>query len=276
MFRVLLALVLLQWPLASLAQSLPDAPPVLGENIDPATLTDTELLDLLRRIEAQRVRPGRVAIFGIPSGFGAPNGYWFAAAAATNRRDRGRLGAWDASLAVGVGFGNAATGIGITPIIDITSVSPHHIGESGKIGVRFSRALPSQGAWQMSAAVDAHNILTWGDSNVLQNEVSLAVSAIKPANRPGQMPMMWTIGYGSGVSDIGTEPGFFAGLGVGVRRNLGFSLGWYGDEAIAGASLWPDRDKNLLISVGVGDITNAVSGRRIILAVSFARPTGWN
>ena len=259
-----------------MAQSLPDAPPVLSGDIDPASLTDAELLDILRRIEAQRQRPGRVAIFGIPSGFGAPKGYGFVSAAATNRRDRGRLGAWDASLAFGVGLGNATTGVGITPIVDITSVSPYHFGESGKLGIRVSRALPSRGAWQMSVAVDANNLLTWGDSNVLDTEMSIAVSAIRPGDARGRYPVMLTLGYGTGVSGIGTAPDFFAGAGVGLRRNLGLSLGWYGDEAIAGASLWPHPDRNLLISFGIGDITNAVSGRRFLMAVSFARPVGRN
>ena len=271
-------MVLSLWvlPLLAVAQPLPDAPPVLAGDIDPSSLTDAELLDMLSRIEAQRQRPGRVTIFGIPSGFGAPKGYGFASAAATNRRDRGRLGAWDASLALGFGFGNSETGIGITPIFDITSVSPHHIGESGKVGIRFSRALPSQAGWQMSAAVDANNLLTWGDSNVLDTEASIAISAIRPADAQWRRPVMLTVGYGTGVSDIGTESDFFAGAGVGVRQNLGLSLGWYGDEAIAGASFWPDSNRNLLISMGIGDITNAVSGRRILLAVSFARPLGRN
>lgn len=262
------------------AQSLPEPPkaapgPAPALPVDPASLSDAELLDLLARLEAQRrAQPRRVGIFGIPSGFAAPHGLGFAALSLTNRRDRGRLGAWDASLAFGLGLGDATRGIGVTPVIDITSVTPYHFGTSGKIGVKLSRNVALGAGWQGAASVDLHNILTWGDSRVLDPGASLTLSALGTVGRSG-MPILLSAGYGSDISDRGTSPGGYAGLGVGLGPRLGASLGWYGDEAIAGVNFWPPGDRNMQISVGVGDITNRISGRRLLASVSIAAPLKW-
>ncbi|MEC7259427.1 MAG: hypothetical protein VXW58_16580 [Pseudomonadota bacterium] len=238
---------------------------------DLSGLSDAELLDLLGRLERQRRPSGPVSIFGIPSGFGVPHGVGFAALAATNRRDRGRTGDWDASFVLGAGFGDAERGVNVTPILDVTSVSPHHFGESGKFGLRLARALPYSGQWRMSAAVDLDNLLTWGDSRVLSREWSVAVSGIRAPDDAFGAPVMVSLGYGSGVAARGTDSGAFAGVGVGVSRYASVSLGWFGDEAIAGGSFLVPGRENLQISLGVGDITNRVSGRRVLVALSFSR-----
>lgn len=256
-------------------QALPDIPIAITPDLDPSTLSDAELLDLLQRLEQGRAaRPRPVGIFGIPSGFGVPRGVGFAALALTNRRDRARLGDWDASIALGFGLGDPDNGIGITPTIDITSVSPRHFGSSGKLGLSLSRSLPFGPRWRGSAALDLANLVTWGDSTVLDRDWNLAVSAVRPAGAGGDMPLMISLGYGSGVSDRGTTDGFFAGVGAGLSDSFGVSLGWFGDEAIAGVNVWPGAAKNLQISLGLGDITDRVSGRRFLLAVSIALPFG--
>jgi hypothetical protein len=239
---------------------------------DLSQLSDGELLDLLARLERARRRAGPVSVFGIPSGFGVPHGVGFAALAATNRRDRGRTGDWDASLVLGAGFGDAETGVNITPLLDVTSVSPHHFGESGKFGLRLARHLPGARQWRLSTALDLDNLLTWGDSRVLSREWSVAVSGLRAPDDSFGAPVMVSLGYGSGVSQRGTEPGGFAGIGIGVSPSGSLGLGWYGDEAIAGGSFVIPRRENVQISLGFGDITNRVSGRRLLVAMSFSRP----
>lgn len=259
---------------AAAAQTV-HGPAVPEAGFDPSTLSDAELLDMLARIEARRSPyPQRVATLGIPTGFGAPRGLMFASAAVTDRRDRRRAGDWDASLALGIGLGDAERWIGVTPVIEITSVTPSHFGSSGKVGVKLSRRFAPGGAWLGSAALDLHNLLTWGDSNALDPEAGLSVSLLRSADADFGYPLLFSAGYGSGVSRIGSAPGFFAGLGLGLGKSFGVNLGWYGDEAIAGVSVWPGRRKNLLISVGMGDITNNVSGRRLLMTMSIARQVG--
>lgn len=279
MLRALI-LLLVCWTGSAAAQSLPEPPattpaPAINPAIDPSSLSDAELLDLLARLEAQRrAEPRRVGLFGIPSGFAAPHGLGFAALSATNRRDRGRLGAWDASLAFGFGLGDATRSIGVTPVIDITSVTPYHFGSSGKIGVKLSRHFVLGTGWQGAASLDLQNLLTWGDSRVLDPGASLTLSALGTIGRNGA-PLLLSAGYGSDVSDRGTRPGGYAGIGVGLSPRTGVSLGWYGDEAIAGVNYWPPGKRNVQISVGVGDITNRVSGRRLLASVSIAAPLKW-
>jgi hypothetical protein len=183
-------------PAPPIAQTLPDpAVPEVPEpppQINPSQLSDTELLDLLAQIEARRAAaPWRVGLFGAKPAFVLPRGFGFVAGAATNRRDRQFSGDWDGSLAFGVGFGDADRGIGVMPVIDITSVSPYHFGSSGKVGIKFSRNLAFPGAWQGAASLDLHNLLTWGDSSVLDPGWSVAVSAVHPGRG---RPVLLTLG----------------------------------------------------------------------------------
>lgn len=270
--RLALALLAL-WAGGVEAQSLIDAPvtPGAAAEIDPSTLSDQELLDLLEGIESHRMNAVRpVAIFGIPSGFGAAPGIGFVAIAGTNRRDRRREGDWDGSLAFGFGFGDPVRGIGVTPIVDVTSVSPYHFGSSGKIGVTLSRAVSFGPGWSGSVGLSLENLIRWGDSSVLDPEASLAVSAVHGLGNG--MPLMLSAGYGTGVSDGGRDDGGFLGVGLGLAPKAAVGLGWYGDEAVGGATFWPGERGNMQISVGIGDMTDRVSGRRLLLAVSLAGP----
>jgi hypothetical protein len=272
---------LLCLPCVTLAQILPDpAPSHLPEAppaIDPAKLSDAELLDLLAQIEARRAPPPwRVGLFGANTAFVLPRGYGFVAGAATNRRDRRFPGDWDASLALGAGFGDADLGVGVMPVIDVTSVSPHHFGSSGKIGVKFSRNLAFPGAWQAAVSLDLQNLLTWGDANVLDPGWSVAFSAVHPG---GGRPVLLTAGAGSAVAGRGSDEGLFGGIGVALAPRAAASLSWFGDEAIAGLILWPEISglwgRNLQLLAGVGDITDRVDGRRLLLGVSIAGPMNW-
>ena len=272
---LLIALCVALLPAAATAQSGRQIPLPQARDIDPSQLSDEELLDLLERLEAGRApKARRVGLFGIPTGFGAGRGIWFASVAATNRRDRRQIGDWDASLAIGAGFGDPVNGIGITPVIDITSVSPFHFGESGKVGVKLSREMRFGGEWRGAVGLDLDNLLTWGDSRVLDPEWTLAVSAVRLGWPDWPHPVLLSAGIGSGVKARSTDPGWFAGAGVGLNERFGVSLGWYGDEAIGGLNFWTGKNGNLQISLGIGDIGNNVSGRRLLVAVSIARPFG--
>lgn len=269
----LLALCAALLPLPAAAQGIRQIPLPEAQSIDPATLSDAELLDLLERLEQGRAPVARrVSLFGIPTGFGAPRGVWFVSAAATNKRDRIWPNDWDASFAIGFGLGDPVNGIGITPVLDITSVSPHHFGESGKLGVKFSREMAFGAQWRGAVGLDVDNLATWGDSRSLDTEWSLSLSAVRPGGPEFPYPVLLSAGYGSGVKARSSDPGWFAGAGIGLGEAWGLSLGWYGDEAIAGLNLWTGRERNLQISLGVGDITNNVDGRRLLLAASFSRP----
>jgi len=194
-----------------------------------------------------------------------------AAVVRINRRDRVRLGDWDGVVVLCFGLGDAIRSVWVTPVIDITSVTPSKFGTSGKIGVQLSRQVPLSSGWRGSVALDLANLITWGDSNVLDVEYGIAFSAVRPAGPQAALPLMLSLGYGTGVADRGTTDGLFAGVGLGLSDSYGASLAWYGDEAIAGLSIWPTDEKNVQLSVGIGDITNRVGGRRLLLSLSVSR-----
>ncbi len=272
--RWLLICMACLFPSLGMAQTSAGPSLTVQPDFDPSRLSDEELLGLLRQFETRKKLPQRTAILGVPTAFGAARGQFFLSLSATNRRDRRRLGDWDASLAMGIGLGDAQRWIGITPVIEITSVSPYHFGSSGKIGVKLSRHFSLGGKWYSAAALGLKNLVTWGDSNVLDPEWDLTLSSLRPADGALGVPVLVSAGYGSAVSNFGTDPGFYAGLGVGLRDNFGVSLGWFGDEAIAGASFWPDPKRNLMLSVGIGDILNNVSSRRLLLSVTIGKRFG--
>jgi hypothetical protein len=258
-------------PSLAIAQADIGHPSVTSPDFDPSKLSDQEILDLLRQFETRRDFPQRTLIMGIPSGFGAPRGFGFVSFAATDRRERGRSGDWDGSMVLGFGLGNAQTAIGITPVVEITSVTPSHFGSSGRLGLHFSRRFPFGNSWQGAAGLGLQNLLTWGDSSVLDPEWNLSFSSVRPADTTLGIPILISAGYGSGVSRFGSDPGFYGGVGIGVHKSFGLSMAWYGDEAITGVNFWPFPEKNLLISLGIGDTFNNVSGRRILLTVSLGK-----
>lgn len=274
MRRWFLVVLLLLLPSFGFAQTATERVAEPGREFDPAQLSDEELLDLLGQIEARRERPQRTLIMGIPSGFGASRGLAFASFAATNRRERERSGDWDGSIALGFGLGDAQRGIGVTPVVEITSVTPSHFGSSGRVGVHFSRRFLLGSKWHAATGLGLQNLLTWGDSKVLDREWNLSFSSVRPADERLGIPVLLSAGYGSGVSRFGADPGYYAGLGVGLHKRFGLSLAWYGDEAFAGANFWPIVEKNLLISVGIGDTFNNVSGRRLLLTATVGKRFG--
>ena len=224
--RLAAALILCLFAAPVLGQGRTQVPVEAVSDPDLSQLSDAELLDLLGQLERERERyPLRVDVFGIPLGFGVAPGVGFVTLLATNRRDRVWSGDWDGSITLGMGLGDPENGIGVTPILDITSVTPYHFGQSGKFGLKFSRNIALGGQWLGGVAVDFDNLITWGDAKVLDPEVNVAVSALRGAGDGLPMPLLITAGYGSGVSLRSTEPGWFGGIGLGVTHSLAVGAG---------------------------------------------------
>ncbi|MFN6979957.1 MAG: hypothetical protein ACK4OP_17640, partial [Gemmobacter sp.] len=209
-------------------------------------------------------------IFGIGSGFGLDRGVGIISAAATDRRDRRRLGDWDGSVAAGYGIGRLH-GIGATALVTITSVTPRKFGSSGTVGLAFDRRFAlGGGSGQGSVALTLGNLARWGDSAGLEPTASLAGSVVVPATVAGwPVAVMATAGWGTGVADLGRAPGAFGGIGIGITPRLAASLAWSGDEGIAGLTAWLGRDGGVQVSVGMADVTNAQNGRRLLFSLAW-------
>jgi hypothetical protein len=249
-------------PLVGLALAAAPAP---AQSPDLSALSDAELLALLGELDRILAPVPRVAGYGVPSGFGAPHGLFFASVSGTNRSMR-RFDRVDGSLALGFGLGDARAGVSVTPVVVVTSVSPDDFGDSGTVGLSLHREL-SAPFGPASLAVGIDSLATWGDSAGLEPGAYVALSGLFDVGRP----VLATVGYGSGIADSGRSPGGFGGLAVSLGSRASLSLAWAGDEAIGGLTLWPEDSGRVQVSIGIGDLTDEVDGRRLLFSLSYAR-----
>ena len=232
---------------------------------DPASLSDADLLAALDQLDSLLAPSTRLALYGIPSGYGAPHGLAFASLSGTNRRNRGRLGDWDGSLGFGIGLGDAERAVAVVPVVTITSVSAFHFGSSGTIGLSVHRAFDSPFG-PASLGLGADNLIRWGESSALEQGTYVAGSVLMDWG----VPVFGSLGYGNQISDLGRRPGVFGGLAIALGGASG-SLAWSGDEVIAGLTLWPEPSGRAQVSIGIGDLTHRVDGQRLLFSVSFAQ-----
>lgn len=245
-----------------------------GQKTDLSGLTDAALLAMLDQVDQRLKQMRPVAIAGVPSGFAMPRGRLYAGLSLTNRRDR-RYDTWDGSLSFGAGFGDPVSRLGAVLSVDVTSLSPFHFGASGKVGVSLHRELDVRSAdWRLSLGLAGENLIRWGDSQVLSPEWTATATALWTPD-DGPASVMVSAGLGSAIMRNSSKPGGFIGIGAGVSDTMALSLAWYGDEAIAALNYWPKLVKNTSITIGVGDLTNAVNGRRLILNLSWSPNWNW-
>jgi hypothetical protein len=214
------------------------------------------------------VSPRNVSTFGINSGFGLPGGSMFAAGAITDERDRVQGSNMDGSGAVGLGFGDASQSIGADLSVGILSVDPDDFGEDGNVSARVFRQLPGFGGSGVSSvALGVANAASWGAAKNIDSNYFIAGSTvidISP-NTSGYLPLMLSAGYGTGVKNLERDPAGFFGAGIGFTSRFSASTSWNGDEVMAGLGIRPFLRYNGQITLGMGDVTNRLDGRRWII-----------
>lgn len=242
----------------------------LSEPVSSGSASFSELPGSVQSLGMLSAPPPSVSTFGINSGFGLPGGSAFAAGALTDNRDRAGSDA-DGSGAIGVGFGDARDSIGADVSIGIISVDPRDFGEDGNVNARIFRQLPGITAGGVSGvALGVSNGVRWGDAKDIDRNYFISGSTIVNL-RPdsGYTPLMLTAGYGTAVKNIERDPAAFAGVGVGLTSRFSASVSWGGDEWMAGLGIRPFLGHNAQITLGVGDATNRLDGRRWIITGSW-------
>ncbi|MFW2587289.1 hypothetical protein [Sagittula sp. SSi028] len=221
------------------------------------------------------------ATVGIPSGFTIPANVGFAAVAFSDKRERGDKNDTDASAALGFGFGDAVSGVGVDLIIGLSSVGKGQgggfdaadFGDSGSLNVKVSRqfASPIQSGQVASLSLGVGRAVTWGDAEDTDPSYILAMSSgFTYGTKPGALPGMVTIGYGTDIGTFEDMDGLIFGLGVGLTDWLSTGVSWYGDEAIAGLTTKTRLTRNLDMQMGLSysDVAHQNSDGRWVL--SFA------
>ncbi|MCL1479062.1 hypothetical protein MIH18_06970 [Marinobacter sp. M3C] len=214
------------------------------------------------------VPPPNVSTFGINSGFGLPGGSMFAAGAITDVRDRVQGSSMDGSGAVGLGFGDASQSIGADLSVGILSVDPNDFGEDGNVSARVFRQLPGFGSSGISSvALGVANAASWGSAKNIDSNYFIAGSTIIDISlsASGYLPLMLSAGYGTGVKNLERDPAGFFGAGIGFTSRFSASTSWSGDEVMVGLGIRPFLRYNSQITLGMGDVTNRLDGRRWII-----------
>jgi hypothetical protein len=212
-----------------------------------------------------------LTLLGIPSATVAPAGVGYVALSGT--RSSPMNARTDGSLELGLGLGNAETGVGVQGKVVVTSLTDD-FGDSGYVGFKLSRRIAA-GQVPFYAGVEVDNLAAWGESG--DNDPSVSAMLTGFAAVPmgdGQMPVMFTLGAGSHLRDNGTEPGVFAGVGAGFTRYVGGSVAWSGEALSLGISLRPPGDAPVVMNLTLDDATDRLDEQRISVSVAWVFAKG--
>ena len=211
----------------------------------------------------------------IASGFGAPAGSYFAAASYTDRDEQTGGSDDDGSIILGAGFGNPEDTIGVELSLGLTSVSTSLWGDGkfadeGNVNVKLHRRLgPIGPLGAASFAVGVSNLTGWGATVENPSNTYLALSGMSTLGEYAQYGVMYTLGYGSAVSDAETSGDVFGGLGI-ARGNFGVSGSFIGENINLTANWFPDFLDGVALSYSRSDVTNASDLRRNIVSVGYS------
>ncbi|WP_108261447.1 hypothetical protein [Mangrovicoccus ximenensis] len=208
-----------------------------------------------------------VTLLGIPPATVAPHGLIFASGAWTNRRDE-RHREDDASGAVGFGLGLGDGLVDLQFTAHVTSFEDD-FGDSGYFSIKASHRL-DDGGMPTFVSVGADFLGPWGDSEDRDEGFNAALTIFPVIQLGGaSYPLMMTLGGGDAVRDYSTEPGMFAGVGIGLSESFGTSFAFNGDHFDLGGSYRFKTLKNWGFTATVGDVFDQDDLQRVILSVNW-------
>ncbi len=188
----------------------------------------------------------------IPSATNSGHGTVFTSLTYSNPRGGVDGGGGDGSAAVGFAIGDAATGVSLQFTANITGLDSPFAGD-GYFTVQLSRQL-DRFSNPTHIGFTVANVAGWGDSADNAETVSLQISQ----NIPGNIPIAWSAGIGSGVrSDkpVGDREGAFAGVGFGIADGLSVGASTNFDKINFGATYNIEQVPGLSISFSATDLT---------------------
>ncbi|MFP4571222.1 hypothetical protein [Rhodosalinus sp.] len=216
--------------------------------------------------ESGTPRQKLVTLVGIPSGTTAPHGALYFSLSGANRQSAANDDP-DGSLSFGAGFGNADEAIGVQLSATLTSLTDD-FGDSGYFGIKASRRLHAGENALSYVSLSADRIGGWGAAEDDDVRADLAFTTFT-RTADGAYPVMLTLGAGTHRRDNETEPGLFAGAGIGLTPNFGASLAWTGETATLGASFRVDGLDNVYFTLAGEDIFDQRDRQRISFTASI-------
>ncbi|MDF1718398.1 MAG: hypothetical protein P1U75_17260 [Antarcticimicrobium sp.] len=211
-----------------------------------------------------------LTLLSIPSATVAPRGLGFGSLGLTSKRG-GTGNDWDGSMALGVGLGNAAEGLGLQITANITSLS-NNFGDSGYFEAKIARLI-APGDSPLYIAAQVEGLARWGQASTVPERGRIMGTWFTDLSAGGDVfPLMVTLGYGTHLRNGRTDPGIFAGAGIGLTRNLGVSAAWTGETLDVGAAWRFEGAPGMTVSAEINDVTDRLGSRRFSITFSFLRP----
>lgn len=209
-----------------------------------------------------------LTLIGAQAATVAPHGTVFGSLALTNRRPGG-LRDNDGSLALGFGLGSAENSVGLQFTADIASLS-RRFGDAGSVGIKLSRRLAA-GDWPVYASVAVDRLAPWGSARGLKPAFSATITTFGAISLGGEShPVMLSLGAGNRLRANQTRSGVFAGVGLGLTRNLAASAGWSGEALDVGIGFRLPNLEALNFTLAVNDVTDRRNSRRVTATATWA------
>lgn len=211
--------------------------------------------------------------FGIPSAVAPRNGAFFVGASYASPRGGVSGAGGDGDIVTGYAIGNPLDAVSLTFGLAITGIDP--LGDSGSFSLAASRLLRAGGRSATFVGLSASNLGAWGSSALRPEMFSAYVSHLVGVDAlTVEIPLLITVGVGtdntreadgSGI----VRDGAFAGIGVGLTRNLSAGISTTLTQQNVGATL-TIPGTGMSATVGVLDITNNTERRQFSLSVAYS------
>lgn len=234
--------------------------------------------------QAMLVSP--VASLSFPGMFGAPSavaplaGSGFAGVTYVNPRGGVAGSGGDADVSAGYTIGNPVTNVSVTFGLAITGTQPiRDFADAGSLSISASRLLQAGGTSATFVGASASNLAKWGAGKDEHN-YSVYLSHLTGFKAGGvEVPLQFVVGYGNnntrdtssgfdgtaGGIDL-LDNGGFAGVGVGLSRNLSGSISFNSVQTNVGFTV-SVPNTNMSVTLGVLDVDDRTRRRQTVLSL---------
>ncbi len=230
----------------------------LGSGAQAQDVTSAEFVEFLEALTAAGSPPKNVYLPGVSHATVAPRGTGYASATLMNPRDGVPTSGWDASTSFGLGFGNAAEGIGASIQVNVTGTQP--FGTDGDFSLRFSREIDAS----THIGLGINRLAGWGRNGTIEPHAELMLTHFTSfGSGMGNMPLMITFGANSASQGDRIDPGVFGGVGFGLSENVGFGVSFKNGYFNAGFGVTMPGVEGLSMTADVSNINEAKTSSRI-------------
>ncbi len=216
-----------------------------------------------------------VTLLGINSGTVAPNGTVYGSIGGSTDSQYSDYDI-DGSAEFGFGIGDADEGLGAQMSVVFASLTDD-FGDAGYLNFKISRRIAA-GDHPTYIGLEGSQIGTWGDSDVLEPQGTVAITTFGRASFGSSTeayPYMLTAGAGTGLRNNQQDPGVIFGAGVGLTENFGVSAAWTGETVDMGVGFRAKALGNASLTVQVNDVLDQEDRQQLTFTVNFAVNNLW-